>query len=83
MFGALLLSQEMACWVQKAGVVMVLHHWKRPSGCSPAVPSGTRCRVCSHSVTRATKGEELRGHPSQPPLAAGGRTKAREELALS
>lgn len=35
--------------------VMALHHWKRPSGCSPAVPSGTRCRVCSHSVTQATK----------------------------
>ena len=62
---------------------MVLYPWKRPSGCSPAVPSGTRCRVSSHSVTQDTKGEELRGHASQPPLTAGGRTKAREELALS
>lgn len=33
-----------------------------------AVPSRTRYRVSSHSVTPDAKGEELRGHPSQSPF---------------
>lgn len=59
-------------------------HWKRLSGCSPAVPHGTRCRMSSHSVTQDAN--RWRAERSASPASshiAGGGTEPAEELSLS